>query len=238
MLSPAPPAGPLESECTGMLKHRFTWALFWVAVLFSSGGLHSARAQSESGRRLSVEFEIMLGNVRWMLAPTTGPLERKGLHARLDSALLGYLGITARRYLDERGITNTGLLRQVHMLQVEFKAGDFTALATRLQDLAKAYPIDLRGILPLTVTPERLRVGRRLYRKSCWSCHASPGYGREYPAPDLFRTARTEPRREFAARLIGGIYGNFYTSMENPFSDEQIASLFAYFVHDKPPDTK
>ncbi len=221
-----------------MPQRRFAWVLLGVAVLFSSGGLVPARAQSESARRLSVEFEIMLGNVHGMLAPTTGALERKGLHARLASALLGYLGITARRYLDERGIANAGLLQQVHTLQAEFKAEDFTALETHLQVLAKAYPIDLRGILPLTVTPGRLRVGRELYRKYCWSCHASPGYGREYPAPDLFHTARTEPRREFAARLIGGIYGNFYTSMENPFSDEQIAGLFAYFVHDKPPDTK
>jgi hypothetical protein len=237
MLSSAPPAAALESGCIAMPQRRFTWVLLGVAVLFLSGGLQPTRAQSESSRRLSVEFEIMLGNVRWMLAPTTEPLERKGLHARLASAL-SYLGITARRYLDERGIVNTGLLQQVHTLRVEFKAGDSTALEARLQDLTKAYPIDLRGILPLIVTPGRLRVGRRLYRKDCWGCHVYPGIGREYPAPDLFRTARTEPRREFAARLIGGVYGNFYTSMENPFSDEQIASLFAYFVHDKPPATK
>ncbi len=220
-----------------MLQRRFAWTLLGIAALFLSGGLHPARAQSESGRRLSVEFEIMLGNVRWMLAPTTAPLERKGLHARLASAL-SYLGITARRYLDEQGIVNTGLLRQIHTLRAEFKAGDSTALEMHLQNLAEAYPIDLRGILPLIVTPKRLRVGRRLYRKDCWSCHAYPGNGREYPAPDLFRTARTEPRREFAARLIGGVYGNFYTSMENPLSDEQIASLFAYFVHDQPPSTR
>lgn len=197
----------------------------------------TARAQSEVARRLAVEFEIMLGNVRAIKAPSTVPLVRKGLHARLTSAL-GYLGITARRYLDQSTRSNDKLLLRIDKLKQEFHANRLGAFERSLETLTKAYPVDFRGILPLEVTSERLRIGRLLYREHCWGCHANPEPKSEYPAPNLFLEAHHEPSREFAARLLGGIYGNFYTSMDNPFSDEQLAALFAYFRSGTPPSRK
>lgn len=203
-----------------------------ITGLFLGAVPGKALAQSESGRRLSVEFEIMLGNVHLLHDPHVSALQRKGLRARLASAL-SYLGITARRYLDERGVQDPDLLAQVGDLRRTFAAGRMEAFQARLQSLVAHYPVDLRGIVPLVVDQERLRTGRRLYQKMCFGCHAASVPTQEYPAPDLFREARTMPRREFAARLLGGVVGNFYTSLENPLSDEQLASLFAAFVSGK-----
>ncbi len=35
--------------------------------------------------------------------------------------------------------------------------------------------------------------------------------------------------REFAARLISGIRGDVVTNLQNPFSDEELAALIAFY---------
>ncbi len=254
--SPSPPAGvsTLGWVAVGLLATLAALILVGVGFLWGRrrGPQRAARAvvavavagallgavprtglaQSASARRLSVEFEIMLGNVHLLNDPHTGDLQRKGLRARLSSAL-SYLGITARRYLDERGVQDPHLLAQVGALRRAYAAGQMEAFRALLQSLVDRYPVDLRGILPLRVTPMRVRSGRRLYQHMCMACHAVSDPAQEYPAPDLFHWAHIMPRREFAARLMGGVVGNFYTSLENPLSDEQLASLFALFVTGK-----
>ena len=74
-----------------------------------------------------------------------------------------------------------------------------------------------------------MHAGRATYERHCIGCHASPDARAANPAPDLFRMARTAAPDELIVRLLAGIHGDRMTSLENPFSDEEIASLAAYF---------
>jgi hypothetical protein len=46
--------------------------------------------------------------------------------------------------------------------------------------------------------------------------------------------AHTTPSTEFVARMLGGVHGVPRTTLKNPFSDEEIASLMVYFSTGNP----
>ena len=184
-------------------------------------------------RDLRLEAALIAADARMLADPATPPGRRAGLAERIRSSL-GSLAVTARYAIQAAGPRDSQrdaqLAAAISELRALFAAGTLPAFSRAADKLAAAYPIALSYFQPLTVTPGRLASGRAIYRRYCIGCHASPDPNAANPAPDLFRMAKTEPRDELIERLLAGVHGDRTTSLENPFSDEEIASLAAYFV--------
>ena len=174
-------------------------------------------------RMLDVQLELIAADARVLAAAATPPVRRAALSERIRSNL-GSLGMTARA----AGRQDASWPAALAGLRELFAAGKLAAFAGAARRLAAAHPLDVGYFEPLAVTPQRLSTGRSIYRRYCQGCHLGPGAGRW--APDLFAMARNEPRREFVARLLGGVFGDRTTGHANPFSDEALASLTAYFL--------
>ncbi len=208
-------------------------------VLFGLGcGLAPpAVAASEAGRDLRLEVALIAADARMLADPATPPRRREGLAERIRSGL-GSLAVTARYAMQAAGSQDAQretqreaqLATAIGELRALFAAGTFPAFSRAADKLAAAYPVGLSYFQPLTVTPGRLASGRAIYQRYCIGCHASPDPNAANPAPDLFRMAQTEPRDELIERLLAGVHGDRTTSLENPFSDEEIAGLAAYFL--------
>jgi len=203
-----------------------------VCVLFICGlaGTMPARGAGAAYRELGVQVAMIAGDARMLVNPAAAPPRREALSARIRSNL-GSLNMTARRAAEVEGQANPDLATRIRALRALLAAGDFAALSRQANQLAAAYPFDASYFEPLVVTPARLETGRSIYRQYCLGCHYSPESSDGNAAPDLFYMARTVPREEFFARLLGGIYGDRTTSLENPFTDEELASLAAYFLN-------
>ncbi|HSQ80501.1 MAG TPA: cytochrome c, partial [Casimicrobiaceae bacterium] len=200
-----------------------------------------ARAASEAGRDLRLEVALIAADARMLADPATPPGRRAGLAGRIRSSL-GSLAVTARYAMQAEGWQDTRqgarhdapshaeLPAAIAGLRALFDAGELPAFSRAAAKLAVAYPVGLWYFQPLTVTPGRLKSGRATYERYCIGCHASPDPNAANPAPDLFRMAQTGPPDELIERLLAGVHGDRTTSLENPFSDEEIAGLAAYFV--------
>lgn len=203
----------------------------WALVLFGLGCClaQPARAASDAGRDLRLELALIAADARALADPATPPRRKEGLSERIRSSL-GSLGITAR-YAAQRGAAGDPQLREaIGDLRARFESGDRPGFAQAAAKVAAAHPIDLRYFLPLRTGAARVHAGRATYERYCIGCHASPDARAANAAPDLFRMARTAPPDELIVRLLAGIHGDRMTSLENPFSDEEIASLAAYFA--------
>lgn len=206
-------------------------ALVFFALVLQAPGAEAA------DRHLSVQLALIAGDARMLADPATPPRRREELSAHIRSSL-GSLTMTARYAAEATRQTDADLLAEARNLRALFAAGNLMAFLRLANRLAAAYPVDTSSFEPLAVTPSRLEAGRSIYRQYCLGCHTGTDPGAVSPAPDLFSMARTTPRKEFLARLLGGIYGDRMTSLTNPFTDEALASLAAYFVNGDPGATK
>ena len=197
-----------------------------------SGVATGVRADGEHSRRLAAEIVITIGDVRRLADPATPPLHQLGLRQRIGGALVG-LGLLVRRAREERPQPAPPLgWRQ--RLGEALAAADLARLTAELENLSRLYPIDLKGIVPARPTPQRLRVGKELHDEVCAPCHESPDLEVALPAFNLTEQARAMSHREFAARLIGGIRGDAVATLQNPFSDEDLAALLAFYRQGTP----
>lgn len=209
--------------------------------------LHGARALAAVGlvlalqapgaaaadRRLSVQLALIAGDARMLVDPATPPRRREELSARIRSSL-GSIGMTVRYAAETAGHADADLPAETRTLRTLFAARNLIAFLRLANRLATTYPVDTSYFEPLAVTPSRLETGRSIYRQYCLGCHTGTDSGAGVPALDLFAMAHTAPRNEFFARLLGGIYGDRTTSLANPFTDEALASLAAYFINGDP----
>jgi len=204
-----------------------------LVLLALGGGLaQPARAASEAGRDLRLEVALIAADARMLADPATPARRREGLAERIRSSL-GSLAVTARYAMQAKGARDAQLAAAIGELRALFDAGELPAFSRAAAKLTAGYPVGLSYFQPLTVTPGRLQSGRAIYQRYCIGCHASSGHDAANPAPDLFRMAQTRPRDELIERLLAGVHGDRTTSLENPFSDEEIASLAAYLVSGK-----
>ena len=114
-------------------------------------------------------------------------------------------------------------------LRALFQTGRVGLLEEKLNGLVARYPFFGTGILPVTPSPQRLEVGRRLHTSMCAGCHDTGFQDIERPARNLFNQSNEEPLGLFAARMVTGVRGDRLTGIDNPLSDEEIASLIAYY---------
>ncbi len=190
-------------------------------------------ASGEHERRLRVEIAVLYGDTQILMDPATPLLRRQGLRQRIRSSL-GTLGMQARYAVQEDPSSQPGLNKQVANLRALFATKNIREFALRLGQLKSSLPLDMSGFLPLTATPARLRTGQSIYQSLCIGCHQNPDRAQPNPAPDLFSMAKTMPRNEFVARMLGGIHGVRLTTLQNPFTDEEIASMTAFFDQAQP----
>lgn len=190
-----------------------------------------ARSAEDGARELRLSLALIDADARLLAGAEATARSRAGLRERIRSEL-GTLAIAARYAEQAGGRSDSPLGKGVADLARLFANGsaeDFHRAAARL---AGAYPLDLSYFEPLGASAVRRDGGRAIYRRYCIGCHtaaaAQAGAG---SAPDLFRLAQSEPRRALLARLLGGVHGDHMTGLENPFSDEEIASLAVYFLH-------
>lgn len=190
-------------------------------------------ASGEHERRLRVEIAVLYGDTKILVDPATPPLRRQGLRERIRSSL-GTLGMLARYAIQEDRSPQPGLSAQVADLRVLFDSKNIAAFAQRLGQLKSSQPLDISNFLPLTATPARLHTGQSIYQTLCLGCHQNPDRTQPNPAPDLFSMRTIVPRDEFVARMLGGIHGVPLTSLQNPFTDEEIASMTTFFDQVQP----
>jgi hypothetical protein len=199
-------------------------------VLLTAGA--PALAVGEHDRALRVDVAVLQGDARLLADPTTPTARRSGLQARIASTL-GTLDMTAR----ERNNSNTSTpirLPAIAVLRAEFRQGRPERFLRSATSLAATLPLDTTYFIPLVHTPQRAKTGEDLYRTLCIGCHQYTDPQAANPAPNLFRMAHTTPSTEFVARMLGGVHGVPRTTLKNPFSDEEIASLMVYFSTGNP----
>ena len=179
----------------------------------------AAAAQGEHERRLAAELAVMAGDLRRIRSPDELPLHREGLRARLAGALSSLPLLLRRAGADSSGVPR---------LRADLAKRDWRALAAGLDALIKQHPFEAGALLPRAATPERLRLGEAIHRQACAGCHDAPAADTALPALNLAAQARSQPRAEFAARLLLGVRGDRSTAWRNPFSDLELAALMAY----------
>lgn len=201
-----------------------------VLALLTAGA--PALAAGEYDRALRVDVAVLQGDARLLADPATPAIRRTGLQARIAS-ILGTLDMTARERNNRNPATQIPL-PAVAALRADFRQGRPERFLRSATSLAAALPLDTAYFVPLVHTPQRARTGEDLYRTLCIGCHQYTDPHAVNPAPNLFDMARSTPPTEFVARMLGGVHGIPRTTLKNPFSDEEIASLMVYFADSHP----
>ncbi|MHB0974760.1 MAG: c-type cytochrome [Thiobacillus sp.] len=204
-----------------------------ITVLTLLAACAPALAAGEYDRALRVDVAVLQGDARLLADPATPAVRRAGLRARIASTL-GTLGMTAREAGNPGPASPQILLPSIAALRTDFHRQRPDLFLRRATSLAMAFPLDTAYFIPLVATPLRARTGQSIYRQLCIGCHQYTDPKAANPAPDLFAMARSTPPAEFVARMLGGIHGVPRTTLKNPFSDEEIASLLVYFSAGKP----
>ncbi|MDP6572466.1 MAG: hypothetical protein QGI06_03040 [Rhodospirillales bacterium] len=195
----------------------------------------AAGAGGEHARRLAADIAVMEGDAHALLDPATAEVHKRGLRARLGGGL-STLGLLIRLAGQENPRLGPAPPDAVGSLRAALERGDGLGLAKGLGALARLYPFDATGILPATATPARLGRGRQIHQDICAGCHDAPDLETPRPAFNLFERTRALPAGEFAARLVAGVRGDNLMSLQNPLSDEEMASLIAFYRQGAPKD--
>ncbi|HJO73422.1 MAG: cytochrome c [Rhodospirillales bacterium] len=195
----------------------------------------AAGAGGEHAQRLAADISVMESDAHALLDPAITEVHKRGLRARLGGGL-SVLGLLIRLAVQENPRLGSAPPDAVRSFQAALERGDGLGLAKGFSALARLYPFDTRGILPATATPARLDRGRQIHQDICAGCHDAPDLETPRPAFNLFERARALPAGEFAARLVAGVRGDNLMSLQNPLSDEEIASLIALYRQGAPTD--
>lgn len=179
----------------------------------------SAATAGDAARRLGAELLILAGDARRLAQDRIGPRERAGLNERLQGAL-AYLPLLLRRAGDDP--------QPAAALREALARHDLKKFAFIVQGLSARY-----GFAPgwMARAPDRdlVAAGAKLHGEVCAGCHAADWGDTALPARQLQGLASGQAREEFAARLWLGVRGTREVAYANPFSDEELAALFAYY---------
>lgn len=192
-----------------------------------SGTPATGLAEGEHARRAGAELLVLLGDLRKLDDAAVPEQQRKGLNDRI----LGSLSVLPLllRLADQEEGRGTRLESPLNEYRALLRQNTPGRLAERLAALSDRYPFRASGILPASATAARLTRAARVHAELCAGCHDTPSLQQERPPFNLFKQARRTPIREFAARMVVGIRGDRVTGLDNPFSDEELASLIAYY---------
>ncbi len=187
----------------------------------------AAWAEGEHSRRAAAELEVLRGDLRKLEQGAAPEKQKNGLKARILGVFSGLPLML--RLADEEVGRDRQTPPPVDVFRELLQQGSFDKLSSELVPFGERYPFQARGILPATATTQRLELASRIHVELCAGCHDSPYLQQERPPFNLFRQAAETPALEFAARMVVGIRGDRVTGLDNPFSDEELAALIAYY---------
>ncbi|MFN6960864.1 MAG: c-type cytochrome [Rhodocyclaceae bacterium] len=188
--------------------------LFGLAVVFCG-----ATARADPNRQLAAELLILQGDARQLWQARAGPEEQQGLRQRIAGALSS-LPLALRR----AGAEPWPVPAMREALQRDDAVGFFRIL----QPLIRRHRFDARFMIRES-SRERIAAGAQLHTEVCAGCHAAAAGDTLLPARPLQKLAASQSAEEFAARLWLGIRGMREIAYANPFTDEELAALFAYY---------
>lgn len=195
-----------------------TWkVLFGVAAACFS--VAATAATADPARQLAAELLIIEGDARRLWQGKSGPLERRGLRQRLEGALAS-LPVALRRAGTEP--------HAVKALRTALRDNDAPRFARSLQPLIQRHRFTARFMMHAGPAQD-IAAGAKLHRETCAVCHDTDRGDVALPAHRLQRLAASLSREEFAARLWLGVRGTREIAYANPFSDAELAALFAYY---------
>lgn len=186
-------------------------------------------AQGEHVRRAAGELRALLGDARRLQQADISAQHKAGLAERVRGGLAGLdlllrlADREARRKIGSYAAVTEEMRRAFGENRLDF-------VTDELVRLSSAFPLRVPGILPATATPERLVRGRALHERLCAGCHDQPDLTVRRPAYDLYKEARRLEPEELVARLLVGVRGDVNTGIDNPLSDEEIASLVVTYT--------
>lgn len=183
-------------------------------------------AQGEHGRRASSELLVLLGDVNKLIQDDLKEQHRKGLVARIAGGLSG-LPLLLRLATEEQ--KNPQVSVDVLELRVLLKRGTYEVMRDRLSILSVRYPLSIVGLYRAGTVPDGKQRAAEIHRTLCAACHDQPYMDTQRPAFNLFSQAKDMPLREFIARMLVGIRGDWVTGIANPFSDQELSDLTAYY---------
>lgn len=186
-------------------------------------------AQGEHQRRVATELLVIKGDMKRLLSTKAGTSMHKGLLDRIGGGLAG-LDVLRRLANEEQGRMTTLYEDLVPALRTAFQKRHTGLFLDITKTLMTAYPFAATGILPAHPLPIRIKRGRSLHEELCAACHDEPVMDVERPAYNLFAEAKRLLPKEFAARMVVGVRGDRLTGIDNPLTDEQIASMIAFYV--------
>jgi len=193
----------------------------WAAIVAP------AAAQGEHERRLAAELSVVAGDLRRLEAADRLPPQREGLRARIAGALAS-LGLLLRRAGDDA--------KAATKLRDAWTRSDMREFGAALDALRRRHPFDARSLLPERSTAAQRAVGEAIHREACAGCHDAPAADAIEAALDLRAEGALRAYEEFAARLLLGVRGDRSTAFHNPFSDLELAALFAWYEDAQPGD--
>ncbi len=180
----------------------------------------AARADGgASHRQLAAELAVMAGDARQLTATRVGPQTRAGLNERLQGALASFPLLLRRA-----GETS----QPVVTLRTSLDRQDWRRFIATLEPLARRHPFTAE-FMSIPSTPQRVAAGKALHKEVCASCHDADWGDTRLPAKNLSAQLASMSRVEFAARLWLGVRGTREHAYANPFTDEELASLMAYY---------
>lgn len=183
-------------------------------------------AQGEHGRRAGSELLVLLGDVNKLVQEDLEEQHRAGLVARIAGGLSG-LPILLRLAAEEQ--QNPQAIIDAQELRTLLKRGAYGVMRDRLSQLSARYPLSISGFYPAGGTPDGMRRASEIHRTLCAACHDQPYLNTQRPAFNLFSQAQETLLPEFVARMLVGIRGDRVTGIENPFSDQELSDLVAYY---------
>lgn len=161
----------------------------------------------------------MRGDARLLWHGQAGPEERRGLRQRIEGALSS-LPLALRRAGAEP--------QPVSVLREALQRNDAQGFERALQPLIRRYRFDARFMIRAG-SMELIASGARLHAEVCAGCHNANWGDTPLPARPLRKLAESQSAEEFAARLWLGIRGRREIAYANPFTDEELTALFAYY---------
>ena len=184
-------------------------------------------AEGEHARRAGAELLVLLGDLRRLGDPALAEPQRTGLKQRILGSLSG-LPLLLRLADQETGHSPQRRL-PVDEYRTLLRQDLPGSLAAQLTELGELYPFYASALLPASTTAARLRRAKRIHAELCAGCHDVPHLQHERPPFNLFQQAEQTPLPEFAARMVVGIRGDRLTGLDNPFTDEELSALIAYY---------
>lgn len=198
---------------------RIRSLLFGLAVVYSCATATPAFSAADPTQQLAAELLIVQGDARRLWRDNSGPLEQQGLRQRLEGALSS-LSLVMRR---------AGAMPQPSQaLRVALNRNDAKQFDKLLQPLIQRYRFGANFMSRASST-QLVVAGAKLHGEVCAGCHDVDWGDTQLPARSLPKIASSQSREEFGARLWLGVRGTREIVYANPFTDEELAALYAYY---------